>query len=54
MEKERKRIEKLEKQALAEQQKIIKPGECMKVSAVPLKCSEINSLPSFSVRYSRN
>lgn len=29
--KEQKKIERLERQGLAEKQKVIKPGECMKV-----------------------
>lgn len=31
MDKDLKKLERLEKQTLAEKQKIIKPGECMKV-----------------------
>lgn len=47
MDKDLKRIERLEKQALAEQQKIIKPGECMKVRILSLKLKEINNFHPF-------
>lgn len=42
MDKDRKKVERLEKQALAEQQKIIKPGQCMKVRASLIKLSNLS------------